>query len=171
MNNFKFIKNMKKLVLLSLFMVAMATAAFAQPRAIGARLGYGVEVSYQHSLSEENMISADLGLAGFGGIEAAATYDWMNPGGYMIPWEHKGSWNWYAGVGAGAGYYWPAVGFVGAAGRIGVEYNFWFPLQLSIDYRPVLGVEFGDRGDNPPVGFYTNGLFAGGIALGVRYAF
>ena len=29
---------MKKLVLLSLFIVAMATAAFAQPRAIGGRL-------------------------------------------------------------------------------------------------------------------------------------
>ena len=47
---------MKKLVLLSLFVVAMATAAFAQPRAIGGRLGYGIEVSYQHTLSEENMV-------------------------------------------------------------------------------------------------------------------
>ena len=84
---------MKKLVLLSLFIVAMATAAFAQPRAIGARIGYGVEVSYQHSLGESNMVSAELGLPRFAGLSAAATYDWINPGGYMIPWEHKGQWN------------------------------------------------------------------------------
>jgi hypothetical protein len=162
---------MKKLGLICVLMAAFAAMAAAQPRAIGGRLGYGAEVSYQHGLSEANMVTIDLGLPGFGGIEAAATYDWLNPGDLMIPWEHKGSWNWYAGVGAGAGYYWPSVGFAGAAGRIGVEYNFWFPLQLSIDWRPILGVEFGDRGDNPPVGFYGNGLFAGGIALGVRYIF
>ena len=160
---------MKKLVLLSLFMVAMATAAFAQPRAIGGRLGYGVEVSYQHTLSEENMVSVDLGLPGFGGLEAAATYDWLNPGGLMIPWEEKGEWNWYAGVGAGAGFYGfsDIRGFVGAAGRIGVEYNFWFPLQLSLDWRPLVGAYFGEGG----AGFNTDGLFYGGIALGVRYIF
>ena len=165
---------MKKLVLLSLFVVAMAAAAFAQPRAIGGRLGYGIEVSYQHTLSEENMISADLGLPGFVGLEAAATYDWLNPGGLMIPWEEKGSWNWYAGVGAGAGFYGFSniVGYVGAAGRVGVEYNFWFPLQLSIDWRPILGLGFGDAGDTASsVWFNTSGLFCGGIALGVRYIF
>ena len=164
---------MKKFTLLFLFVVAMATAAFAQPRAIGGRIAYGVEVSYQHSLSEQNMVSIDLGLPAFNGLEAAATYDWLNPGGYMIPWNEKGSWNWYAGVGAGAGFYGfnSIVGFVGAAGRVGVEYNFWFPLQLSVDYRPIVGIEFGDRGDNAPVGFGTNGLFAGAIALGARYIF
>ena len=41
---------MKKITLLFLFVVAMTTAAFAQPRAIGARIGYGFEASYQHSL-------------------------------------------------------------------------------------------------------------------------
>lgn len=163
---------MKKFTLLFLFVVAMATAAFAQPRAIGARIGYGFEASYQHSLSEENMVTIDLGLPGFGGLEAAATYDWINPGGLMIPWEEKGSWNWYAGVGAGAGFWFsPMCGFAGVAGRVGVEYNFWFPLQLSIDWRPIVGIEFGDRGDYPPVGFATNSLFAGGIAIGARYIF
>lgn len=162
---------MKKLVLLSLFMVAMATAAFAQPRAIGARLGGGLEVSYQHLLGEENMISAELGLpitieGGFG-LSAAATYDWLNPGGHMIPWEHKGSWNWYAGVGASAGFYGfnNIAGFGGVAGRIGVEYNFWFPLQLSLDYRPVVGI----CGANGHVDINYNGFY--GIALGVRYVF
>ena len=164
---------MKKLVLLSLFVVAMATAAFAQPRAIGGRIGYGFEVSYQHSLGEENMITADLGLAGLG-LEAAATYDWLNPGGLMIPWENKGQWNWYAGVGAGLGIYgfqYPLF-FAGAAGRVGVEYNFWFPLQLSVDWRPILGIGIGDRGDTSSnVWFNEYGLFQGGIAIGARYIF
>lgn len=165
---------MKKLGLICVLMAAFAAIAVAQPRAIGARLGYGAEVSYQHSLSEENMVSVDLGLPGFLGLEAAATYDWLNPGGHTIPWEHKGSWNWYAGVGAGAGFYgfnW-ITGFAGVAGRIGVEYNFWFPLQLSLDYRPLVGLGFGDGGDSyGRVWFNTDGLFAGGIALGVRYVF
>jgi hypothetical protein len=161
---------MKKLVLLSLFMVAMATAAFAQPRAIGARIGYGVEVSYQHEVGEDNnMVSVELGLPAFRGLSAAATYDWINPGGVMIPWEHKGEWNWYAGVGASVGFegFHEIWGFGGVAGRLGVEYNFWFPLQLSVDYRPTIGV-WGAYGS---AGFYSNGLWAGAIALAARYTF
>jgi len=163
---------MKRFGLVVFIMAAFAAIAVAQPRAIGARIGYGVEVSYQHSLNSENMVSIDLGVPAFVGLEAAATYDWINPGGLTIPWNEQGSWNWYAGVGAGAGFWFqPMLGFVGVAGRIGIEYNFWFPLQLSLDYRPLIGVEFGDRGDNPPVDINTAGLYAGGIALGVRYLF
>ncbi|MEE1183368.1 MAG: hypothetical protein UHZ06_02640, partial [Paludibacteraceae bacterium] len=79
------------------------------------------------------------------------------------------SWNWYAGVGAGVGFWGfnNIYGFGGVAGRIGIEYNFWFPMQLSLDYRPIIGV----GGSNGVVGFNTKGLYAGGIALGVRYLF
>ena len=123
---------MKKFGLIVFIMAAFAAIAVAQPRAIGGRIGYGFEVSYQHGLGESNMVSVDLGLPGFGGVEAAATYDWINPGGLTIPWNEQGSWNWYAGVGAGAGIYGfgPVVGFGGVAGRLGIEYNFWFPMQL-----------------------------------------
>ena len=163
---------MKKIALLFVFAVAMATAAFAQPRAVGLRIGYGAEASYQHSMGENNMIQVELGLPGFNAIEAAATYDWLNPGGLMIPWENKGSWNWYAGVGAGVGYNWGTwwyspYAFGGVAGRVGVEYNFWFPLQLSVDWRPVIGVE----GNKYGVDFYADGLYSGAIAIGARYIF
>ena len=160
---------MKRFGLIVFIMAAFAAIAVAQPRAIGGRIGYGVEVSYQHGLGENNMVSVDLGLPGFLGVEAAATYDWLNPGGLVIPWDEKGSWNWYAGVGAGVGFWGfnNIYGFGGVAGRIGIEYNFWFPMQLSLDYRPIIGV----GGSNGVVGFNTNGLYAGGIALGVRYLF
>ncbi len=58
------------------------------------------------------------------------------------------------------------AGFVGAAGRIGIEYDFWFPLQLSIDFRPTLGVAF-----NSSAAAFGWDLYAGGLGLGVRYKF
>ena len=73
------------------------------------------------------------------------------------------------GVGAGAGIYgfkapsW----FVGAVGHVGVEYNFWFPLQLSVDWRPNIGI-VGVHGGG--LGFNMSGLYSG-ITLGVRYLF
>ncbi len=113
------------------------------------------------------MVEVEVGLPGFFGVEAAATYDWIFP---IRSWQEKGEWNWYAGVGAGAGYFWPASGYVGAAGRIGVEYNFWFPLQLSFDWRPIVGPVF-SFGGATAVKFNAGGLYAGAIAFGIRYKF
>ena len=50
-----------------------------------------------------------------------------------------------------------------------VEYDFWFPLQLSIDYRPTLGAGLVDAGNlGTQAGFYYD-IF--GLSLGVRYKF
>lgn len=249
---------MKKNLLLVVAMLLGATAAFAQPRAIGLRVGSGLEASYQHSIGSSNMISMDFGLiypnmslaAGktttrcdgektvvddwnkdrdkegwenpytnkdgrwnMVGMDIAATYDWINPGGLKFPWSHKGSWNWYVGVGIDATYmkvtYKPSGynqwdkerkkeyekqqhwGSVGVAGRIGVEYNFWFPLQLSFDWRPVFGPAFNaytdDKGKfdgfdesgnakfkkthTSTVAYNLTGLYAGAICFAVRYKF
>ena len=88
---------MKKFILVAIALLGAATLSYAQPRAIGARIGSGIEASYQHGIGEKNMISLDLGLplVPFG-LEAAATYDWLIP---IKSWEHKGEWNLYAGVG------------------------------------------------------------------------
>ena len=193
---------MKKFLLIAIMAVAGVAVAAAQPRAIGLRLGYGIEFSYEHGFGESNMLSVDAGCPGlfldhtFGG-EAVVTYDWINPFGadFSSVWSHKGEWNWYMGVGAGVGAYWHQVYtnevatgawddtyFVGVAGRVGVEYNFWFPLQLSIDWRPVIGPEFytyrdtdGRYWDDPSaenkVGFNMSGLYMGSISLAVRYKF
>ncbi len=158
---------MKKLLLVAIMAVAGIAAAVAQPRAIGVNLGYGLDVSYQHSLGEANMIDLSVNIPMFSGIGATATYDWVNPFGTAIPWNNKGEWNWSLGVGAGLGIYGfkaPAV-YAGAVGHVGVEYNFWFPLQLSVDYRPNIGIVAG----NKVVGFNTAGFY--GVSLGVRYLF
>ena len=159
---------MKKLLVLVALIAMSAVAVNAQKRAIGARLGYGLEFSYQHNMGEKNMLEVEVGLPAFSGIEAAATYDWLFP---ISSWQEAGSWNWYAGVGAGAGYSWlwgwGNYGYVGVAGRLGIEYNFDFPLSLSLDWRPI----FGPRFESGNIGFYDGGLYYGAIAWGIRYRF
>lgn len=153
---------MKKLIFACVLAVASLGVANAQS-AIGARFGSGIEFSYLHGLNSGNRVSIDAGFPMFYGFEAAATYDWVFP---INGWKEKGSWNWYAGVGGALGFNWWGAPFnFGVAGRIGVEYNFWFPLQLSFDWRPVIGPEFGRH----YAGFSTRSLYSGGIALGVRY--
>ena len=157
-----------------LFVAVLAMAsimAYAQPRAIGARLGYGAEFSYEHGLGSGNMISLEVGVPAFASIEAACTYDWIDPFGATVPWDKKGEWHWYMGVGGAGGCFVntdPVIGYVGAAGHFGIEYDFWFPFQLSLDWRPVIGV--GIVGNGGGVGFNTGGLYEG-ITLGVRYKF
>ncbi|MBR1631263.1 MAG: hypothetical protein IJ680_05340 [Paludibacteraceae bacterium] len=151
----------KKVLLMTIMLVAAWVGMSAAPRAIGGRIGYGVEFSYEHGLGESNMISIDAGLPGFNGLHAVGTYDWIFN---IKSWSGKGEWNWYPGVGAGVGIW--DLGdpnfLIGVAGRIGIEYNFWFPLQLSLDYRPVIGIAGS--------GFYDQGLISG-IDLGIRYRF
>ena len=163
---------MKKILLVAVLALA-SVMAYAQPRAIGGRLGYGAQFSYQHALGESNMVQLEVGVPGFWGIEAACTYDWIDPFNAPVPWEEKGEWHWYMGVGgAVATYGWGFNnGFIGACGRIGIEYDFWFPLQLSIDFRPTLGcVLAGNNSGGVAAGFGYD-VYAGGLGLGIRYKF
>lgn len=160
---------MKKIFGLILCISVFTVAAVAQPRAIGGRIGYGFDVSYQHGFGEKNMLQLDAGLTGFWGGEVVVTYNWVFG---INSWKEKGNWNWYAGVGGGVGGYWGladygGMGSVGVAGMIGVEYNFWFPMQMSIDYRPVIGPYFNAGG----VGFNMWGIYASAICWSIRYKF
>ena len=158
-----------------LFVAVLALAsimAYAQPRAIGVRLGYGAEVSYEHTVGP-GMVSLEVGVPGFASLEAACTYDWIDPFGATVPWNEKGEWHWYMGVGGAAQWSWYAMnaGFVGAAGRFGIEYDFWFPLQISIDWRPTLGVMLGSNGQGGIGVAFAYDLYCGGLGLGIRYKF
>jgi hypothetical protein len=70
--------------------------------------------------------------------------------------------NWYAGIGASAGYY-SYYGYSGVPisilGQVGIEYNFNIPIRLSLDYRPAFQISNGSS------------FIGDGIALGIRYRF
>ncbi len=179
---------MKKILFVAVLAFA-SVMAYAQPRAIGGRLGAFNGVSYEHGFGDSNMLEIEAGF-GFAGrttrwvdgrpyrsyghnIQAAVTYDWIDPFGAKFPEMPKGEWHWYMGVGGAGGFnfgdnnrgynsWW----YAGVAGHIGIEYDFWFPFQLSLDWRPSIGVGT----DTGKMNFCVPGLW-GGIQLGVRYKF
>ena len=151
---------MKKIVLIAVMVLGFAAAAVAQPRAIGVRIGNGGEVSYQHTLGE-NFLEVDGGLGlGFDGVfnvGATGIYNFMIA---QPQWTDRGEWGFYAGPGASVGLGLGEVNYLtlGVAGMVGLEYSFWFPLQLSIDFRQHIGI--------------GNGFWApSSVGLGVRYKF
>lgn len=167
---------MKKLFIVAVMAIVSVAYAAAQPRAIGVNLGGGLGFSYEHGFGEKNMldVAVSFPLAGLFdnhyGLGANITYDWIDPFNAPVPWNEKGEWHWYMGVGGAGGVYNfanPTHWFAGVAGHIGIEYDFWFPLQLSLDWRPSFGVSNWNEGDK--LNFDLHGLY--GISLGVRYKF
>lgn len=154
---------MKKNIIIAAAILGFAVAATAQPRAIGARLGNGAEISYQHTLGA-NFLEVDGGLGlGLGdgtlGIAATGIYNFMIA---QPAWTNKGEWGFYAGPGAGVGLGLGNNNYLGiaAAGMVGLEYTFWFPLQLSLDFRQQLGYDLKYH-------FYS----PSSVALSIRYRF
>lgn len=153
---------MKKIIIVLAMAFGLSIAAVAQPRAVGGRLGYGIEASYQHSLGD-NFVEADLGLFTFRSLNAAATYNFMIA---QPSWTPKGEWGFYAGPGAGLGVDFGGAFNIGIGGQVGLEYKFDnIPLQLSVDYRPMFGL----YAANGAAGFYLPGIWNFGI--GARYCF
>lgn len=152
---------MKKIILVAALVLGFAAVASAQPRAVGLRGGWGVEASYQHTLGA-NFVEAELGLVG-NGLNVAGTYNWMIA---QPQWTSRGEWGVYAGPGVALGLGFGQVGYfnVGIAGQIGLEYTFWFPLQLSVDIRPQLGLVSSQ-------GMSAFGIWGWYPSLGVRYRF
>ena len=151
---------MKKIILVAALVLGFAAAAAAQPRAIGVRIGNGGEISYQHQLGS-NFLEVDGGLGlGFDGVfnvGATGIYNFMIA---QPAWTSRGEWGFYAGPGASVGHGLGEANYLtlGVAGMVGLEYSFWFPLQLSLDFRQHVGI--------------GNGFWApSSIGLGVRYKF
>ena len=152
---------MKKIIIIAAMVLGFAVAASAQPRAIGVRLGNGGEVSYQHSLGT-NFLEVDGGLGIFNGINIGATgiYNFMIA---QPSWTSRGTWGFYAGPGAGVGLALGDVNYfaLSAAGMVGLEYTFDFPLQLSLDFRQHIGLGFGGNGI----------WYPSSVGLSIRYRF
>lgn len=151
---------MKKSLLLILAIGAFALQANAQQiskNAIGLRLGdndgFGPEVNYQRALGENNRL--ELGFAWHNhrhhdAVKLTGIYQWV--------WNIDGGFNWYAGPGAGLGvvnynYKYDEYpykkrkesefyGFI--TGDVGIEYNFDFPLLISLDIRPQINIGYHD---------------------------
>lgn len=157
---------MKKTLVLMVVAILASSTLCAQARTLGGRSFYiGEAVSYQHLLTEKTMLEAELGLSlSSVGVEAVVTHDWLFP---ITSWQKRGTWNWYAGVGLGAGAYLFSNTTIGVAGRIGMEYNFWFPMQISIDYRPLIGPAW----NGVAVSFNGEGLVRSALGLSLRYLF
>ena len=149
------------------------------PKAISLRVGYGVSVSWQQYLAEDRVMIVDLDIPGFVGIGVSASHDWINPFNTEVPWvSPEGEWNWYlgAGIGGGVDLRKPATGYLGLLGRLGVEYEFDFPMTLGLEYRPNFGAQFCSTeaqggGRINTCAFYAKGLFANAFAICLRYRF
>ncbi|MBQ0127046.1 MAG: hypothetical protein KBS80_03535 [Bacteroidales bacterium] len=126
---------MKKIIAIAAALVAFASVAVAQPRAIGARLTYGAELSYQHGLGS-NFAEFDLGMAlgNHSGFTVSGIYD------FLFPIEN--GFNFFVGPGAQFSAYTfkeaeQKVG-LGIGGNVGIEYQFsGIPFNISVDYRPM----------------------------------
>jgi len=151
--------------------------------AIGLRLAggslLGGELNYQKGMGSDNRL--EIGASGSiksnetAGVKYNTTYLGA-VGIYQWHWGIPGvnGLNWYAGIGAGAGFgswsYEPVGGggklsdswvYLDVGGQIGIEYDFNVsnvPLLLSLDVRPMFGVLHDDG-------------FGWGAGLGIRYTF
>ncbi len=170
-------KSLKITLILLLSVPVFMQAQSLSDNALGLRLGdsdgLGAEISYQKALSNSNRLEFNLGFRdsrAYDAFKIAGLYEWVLP--------LEGDFNWYYGVGGGFG----SVSFesrvsddepdgieevdgglfVFAAGNIGVEYNFDFPVVISLDIRPEIGL----------LGYseFSNS-FDFDIGLGIRYQF
>lgn len=154
---------MKKVLFYLLLITATTVSAQTiSKNALGIRFGdndgFGGEISYQRYLKENNRLEFDLGFRSSNNVDAfklVGLYQWVMP--------IDGGFNWYVGAGGGLGSFDAGENdgtFALVAGDIGIEYNFDFPLLLSLDMRPELG--FNDQ--------FSDDLDLD-IALGIRYQF
>jgi len=172
---------MKKIIITLAIFIGSIAAVTAQPRAIGLRLGYFLEASYQHSISDKGFLQIDAGTAWFSSGTATLTYNHI----VLEPNINWGKMCLSVGGGVGGGYYWGFAsryygyygygwryGWAGVAPIVQFAFTFPFPLQVAVDYRPNLGVRiYGKDYDyySSRIGFNINGLFD--AAFSVRYAF
>jgi hypothetical protein len=193
LSKFKISNIMKKIFTTMVVMLAVASVAFAQPRAIGGRLGWNYEeFSYQHSLNDGMYLDLTAGFGdlwtSFASVNANVSLNWT--------FNIKGIWNWFVGPAAGVGfgygagyghfsrrgsiydgilyddYYYDAPYMpyrLNIGGQIGFEWQFGIPLNLTVDWRPMVNV----LGMVNPY-YTTRSAVLGGLynfGVGLRYRF
>ena len=155
---------MKRTILFLAAVFGFAVAASAQPKALGVRIGWGVDITYQNYLNSADFLEFDLGLDdGYNSsnFHVDGVYNFM----IAQPNWTRGKWGFYGGPGVSLAV-WDNddkdnVVYAGIVGNLGLEYTFNIPLQLFIDVRPRL--MFGDGGVR------SKGIF--NFGLGICYSF
>ena len=153
---------MKRTILILAAVLGFAVAASAQPKALGVRIGWGVDITYQNYLNSADFLEFDLGLDdGYNSsnFHVDGVYNFM----IAQPDWTRGKWGFYGGPGVSLAV-WDNddkdnVVYAGIVGNL--EYTFNIPLQLFIDVRPRL--MFGDGGVR------SKGIF--NFGLGICYSF
>lgn len=144
---------MRKIIAITVAILAFASLASAQSRSLGIRATYGGELSYQHYTGGSNFIEADLGFALKDGFVATALYDFVL--------GQSGGFQFYAGPGVQVTFF-NTEEFTGIApgiaGQVGVEYRFDAPVGISLDWRPRFNFVHGGAG-------YSS------VAFSIRYMF
>lgn len=127
-------------ILLLVMLSAFITNAQNDGKNLGLRFSglfsNNAELSYQHPLSANNRLEADLGI-NQNVLALTGVYQWV--------WdleELTEGFKWYAGAGGLLGIEKSKFGLA-VVGQVGIEYNFYFPLQLSLDYRPAVFIVSG----------------------------
>lgn len=152
---------MKKIFAIAVLALGISFAAAAQPKAIGVRWGFNTEFSYQHNVNGADFVEANLGTFGFDSFDISSTYNFMIA---QPAWTDRGEWGFYAGPGLALGIN-RGISFA-VQGQVGLEYTFWFPLQLAVDLKPQFGFWA-----NHGAGFFTQGLYGFLPSVSVRYRF
>ena len=156
---------MKKIVLTIVAVVLFGGVAFSQVNLGGRFSGgnvFGGELSVQFGMGESNRIEADLGIYPNGPHHYN---DMTVTGAYHWTFNIVKGFGWFIGPGAQLRFRHfndntAAELGLGICAQGGVEYNFDFPLQLSLDVRPMVDVL---HIDTDPFFFFA--------AVGVRYRF
>lgn len=143
---------MRKILFVCLAALGFSIAANAQPRALGVRFGAtGIEMSYQHTMQKRSFIETELGteFGGLTGFKANGSYNFI----FARPaWTDRGYWSLYTGPGMALGCL-DNKFLIAFCANAGIEYTFWFPLQLSFDIRPSYGALGGEFHSHQKLGF------------------
>ena len=164
---------MKKILLVLVTLLGFVAVSSAQSKSLGLRFGaFDSEISYEHYAKGADFMEFELGAHyryGYAGFRATGIYNWMIA---QPNWTRRGEWGFYGGIGGSLGAvpyeqdddHYVHSFYAAFVAQIGLEYTFWFPLQLAFDMRPAIGLVGGH--------FSTSYLGEGFVpTLSVRYSF
>ena len=131
---------MKKLLTVAALLLALGGTALAQPKSFGLRVGPGLEISYQHSVTRNQFVEVDAGVLGvseYPGFRISAAYDFNILNFRLL----RGQFNMFLGPGLSVGMYDKSLFTAGIMVQYGVSYDFPnAPLSLAVDTCPSLWI-------------------------------